>query len=149
MRIDPFPKLDLLSLGWSGVCAVALFGFMRGIFHRSHGADCLRFFVSLSPFLEAPNISEQIQRMVLPACQIFYQAHNKAVFAAGIDDDRRDFRLAKNLEWLQSPLAADQFVYRFVSVFSLTRSNRNRSFQPKLRNVRSDLIEHLFVPEPW
>ena len=55
---------------------------------------------SVSPFLQAFDIAQKIEGAMLSAGQVFDKAHHQTVFAAGLDDDRRDLCLSEFLKGL-------------------------------------------------
>ena len=65
---------------------------------------------AIATCLQIADLPQQFDRGLLAACDVFHQAHEEAVFPAGIDDYRRDFRCPQRRIRLKAALPADEVV---------------------------------------
>ena len=83
---------------------------------------------------------------MLAARKVLDQAHDHAIVAFGIDNQRRDFALAEEAIRLEAALATDEIVTRTIRM--IVARNRDRFLEAKLRDVCHDVLEHLLVANP-
>src|SRR6185312_13153838 len=89
---------------------------------------------------------QQVNRTMLAPSAILDEAHDRTVFAGGIDDDRGDLSLAKGLVGLEPALATDE-VIAHLAVAGLAL-HRDRSLQSELGDAGDDLLEDATVARP-
>ena len=99
----------------------------------------------VTPVLERRNLLGKLHGAVLPACEVFDQAHQQKILFRSVDDDRWNLSLAVGLIGFKSALPANQVVLG-LPIPVLARGYCDGLLQTNLSDVVDDLPELLLAP---